>query len=148
MPGTDRRHAGRRLFASAIAVLVIGASVAAATTYGADYEFPKPVPKAKCGPGAKPETDIQGRDVLVVEDVIDSGLTLSWLVGNLKSRGPRSVEICTMIRKPLAFEVDLEVRYVGFDLPNEFIVGYGLDYAEKYRNLPFIGTLAPHVYEK
>lgn len=94
------------------------------------------------------ETDIQGRDVLVVEDVIDSGLTLSWLVGNLKSRGPRSVEICTMIRKPLAFEVDLEVRYVGFDLPNEFIVGYGLDYAEKYRNLPFIGTLAPHVYEK
>src|SRR5699024_3077587 len=94
------------------------------------------------------ETDIQGRDVLVVEGVIDSGLTLSWLVGNLKSRGHRSVEICTMIRYPLAFEVDLEVRYVGFDLPNEFIVGYGLDYAEKYRNLPFFGTLAPHVYEK
>lgn len=94
------------------------------------------------------ETDIQDRDVLIVEDVIDSGLTLSWLVGNLKSRGPRSVEIFTMIRKPLAFEVDLEVKYIGFDLPNEFIVGYGLDYAERYRNLPFIGTLAPHVYAK
>lgn len=92
------------------------------------------------------DADIKGRNVLIVEDVIDSGLTLSWLVGNLRSRGPASVEICTMVRKPLAFEVDLEVRYIGFDLPNEFIVGYGLDYAEKYRNLPFIGTLAPHVY--
>ena len=93
------------------------------------------------------DTDIQGRNVLIVEDVIDSGLTLSWLVGNLRSRRPASVEICTMVRKPLALNVDLNVRYVGFDLPNEFIVGYGLDYAEKYRNLPFIGTLAPHVYD-
>jgi len=93
------------------------------------------------------DTDIQGRNVLLVEDVIDSGLTLSWLVGNLRSRKPESVEICTMVRKPLALNVDLEVKYVGFDLPNEFIVGYGLDYAEKYRNLPFIGTLAPHVYD-
>lgn len=93
------------------------------------------------------ETDIQDRDVLIVEDVIDSGLTLSWLVGNLKSRGPKSVEVCTMVRKPLALDVDLDVRYIGFDLPDEFIVGYGLDYAEKYRNLPFIGTLASHVYE-
>ncbi|MFC4563859.1 hypoxanthine phosphoribosyltransferase [Nocardiopsis mangrovi] len=93
------------------------------------------------------DTDIKDRNVLIVEDVIDSGLTLSWLVGNLKSRGPASVEICTMVRKPLAFSVDLKVKYIGFDLPNEFIVGYGLDYAEKYRNLPFIGTLAPHVYQ-
>jgi hypoxanthine phosphoribosyltransferase len=93
------------------------------------------------------DTDIQGRNVLIVEDVIDSGLTLSWLVGNLKSRHPASVEICTMVRKPMAFNVDLDVKYVGFDLPNEFIVGYGLDYAEKYRNLPFIATLAPHVYD-
>ncbi|MDA8369023.1 MAG: hypoxanthine phosphoribosyltransferase [Nocardiopsaceae bacterium] len=93
------------------------------------------------------DTDIKDRNVLIVEDVIDSGLTLSWLVGNLRSRGPASVEICTMVRKPVAFNVDLDVRYVGFDLPNEFIVGYGLDYAEKYRNLPFIGTLAPHVYQ-
>ncbi len=75
------------------------------------------------------DTDIQGRNVLIVEDVIDSGLTLSWLVGNLKSRHPASVEICTMVRKPMAFNVDLDVKYVGFDLPNEFIVGYGLDYA-------------------
>ena len=93
------------------------------------------------------DTDIQGRNVLIVEDVIDSGLTLSWLVGNLKSRHPASVEICTMVRKPMAFNVDVDVKYVGFDLPNEFIVGYGLDYAEKYRNLPFIATLAPHVYD-
>ncbi|WP_046468605.1 hypoxanthine phosphoribosyltransferase [Allosalinactinospora lopnorensis] len=92
------------------------------------------------------DTDIKDRNVLIVEDVIDSGLTLSWLVGNLRSRGPASVEICTMVRKPLAFDVDLKVKYIGFDLPSEFIVGYGLDYAEKYRNLPFIGTLAPHVY--
>ncbi|MDA2805633.1 hypoxanthine phosphoribosyltransferase [Nocardiopsis suaedae] len=94
------------------------------------------------------EADISGRNVLIVEDVIDSGLTLSWLVGNLRSRGPSSVEVCTMVRKPLAFDVDLDVKYIGFDLPNEFIVGYGLDYAEKYRNLPFIGTLAPQVYER
>ncbi|QBI56086.1 Hypoxanthine-guanine phosphoribosyltransferase [Streptomonospora litoralis] len=93
------------------------------------------------------EIDIKDRNVLIVEDVIDSGLTLSWLVGNLRSRGPESVEICTIVRKPLAFDVDLDVRYVGFDMPNEFIVGYGLDYAEKYRNLPFIGTLAAHVYQ-
>ncbi|CAM4140590.1 hypoxanthine phosphoribosyltransferase [Nocardiopsis gilva] len=93
------------------------------------------------------DADIKDRNVLIVEDVIDSGLTLSWLVGNLKSRGPASVEICTMVRKPLAFSVDLDVKYIGFDLPNEFIIGYGLDYAEKYRNLPFIGTLAPHVYQ-
>lgn len=93
------------------------------------------------------DCDIKDRNVLLVEDVIDSGLTLSWLVGNLKSRGPASVEICTMVRKPLAFDVELDVSCVGFDLPNEFIVGYGLDYAEHYRNLPFIGTLAPHVYQ-
>ncbi|WP_460863743.1 hypoxanthine phosphoribosyltransferase [Nocardiopsis coralliicola] len=92
------------------------------------------------------DADLKDRHVLIVEDVIDSGLTLSWLVGNLRSRGPASVEVCTMVRKPLAIDVDLDVKYIGFDLPNEFIVGYGLDYAEKYRNLPFIGTLAPHVY--
>jgi hypoxanthine phosphoribosyltransferase len=93
------------------------------------------------------DIDITGRDVLIVEDVIDSGLTLSWLCGNLRSRGPASLEVCALVRKPTALDVDLEVKYIGFDLPNEFIVGYGLDYAEKYRNLPFIGTLAPHVYE-
>lgn len=92
------------------------------------------------------DTDIQGRDVLIVEDVIDSGLTLSWLLSNLGSRGPGSLRVCALLRKPDAAKVDIAVSWVGFDIPNEFVVGYGLDYAEKYRNLPFIGTLAPHVY--
>jgi hypoxanthine phosphoribosyltransferase len=92
------------------------------------------------------DRDITGRDVLVVEDIIDSGLTLSWLLRNLRSRGPASVEVLTLLRKPDAAQVPVEVRYIGFDIPNEFVVGYGLDYAERYRNLPFVGTLAPHVY--
>lgn len=92
------------------------------------------------------ETDLEGRHVLIVEDIIDSGLTLSWLKSNLESRGPASVQIATLLRKPEAATVDIHVEYVGFDIANEFVVGYGLDYAEKYRNLPFIGTLAPHVY--
>jgi hypoxanthine phosphoribosyltransferase len=92
------------------------------------------------------DTDIAGRDVLVVEDIIDSGLTLSWLMNNLKSRSPNSVEICTLLRKPDAVKVPIDVKYVGFDIPNEFVIGFGLDFAERYRNLPFIGTLAPHVY--
>jgi hypoxanthine phosphoribosyltransferase len=92
------------------------------------------------------DTDISGRDVLVVEDIIDTGLTLSWLVSNLTSRGPASVEICTLLRKPEALQMSVNVRYVGFDIPNQFVVGYGLDYDERYRNLRSIGTLAPHVY--
>jgi hypoxanthine phosphoribosyltransferase len=92
------------------------------------------------------DPDINGRDVLIVEDIIDSGLTLSWLLSNLQSRGPASLEVCTLLRKPDAAKVSIDVKYVGFDIPNEFVVGYGLDYAEKYRNLPFVGTLAPHVY--
>jgi len=92
------------------------------------------------------DADLTGRHVLIVEDIIDSGLTLSWLLANLRSRGPATVEIATMLRKPDAAKVEVDVRYVGFDIPNEFVVGYGLDYAEKYRNLPFVGTLAPHVY--
>ncbi len=93
------------------------------------------------------DTDISGKDVLVVEDIVDSGLTLSWLVGNLRSRGPASVRVCVMLRKPAAVRMDVDVAYTGFDIENEFVIGYGLDYAEKYRNLPFIGTLAPHVYK-
>lgn len=92
------------------------------------------------------DRDITGRDVLIVEDIVDSGLTLSWLVANLGSRGPASVEVCTLLRKPDALKVDLKVRYVGFDIPSEFVVGYGLDFDEKYRNLRVVGTLAPHVY--
>ena len=92
------------------------------------------------------DADLTGRHVLIVEDIIDSGLTLSWLLSNLRSRGPATVEIATMLRKPEASKVDVDVRYVGFDIPNEFVVGYGLDYAEQYRNLRSIATLAPHVY--
>ena len=92
------------------------------------------------------DTDISGRHVLIVEDIIDSGLTLSWIKSNLESRKPASVEICTLLRKPDVVKVDIPVKYVGFDIPNEFVVGYGLDYAERYRNLRVIGTLAPHVY--
>ena len=92
------------------------------------------------------DRDITGKHVLVVEDILDSGLTLSWLLRNLRSRGPATVEVCTLLRKPEAAKVDVAVRYVGFDIPNEFVVGYGLDYAEAYRGLRDVGTLAPHVY--
>jgi len=92
------------------------------------------------------DTDINGRHVLVVEDIIDTGLTLSWLVSNLGSRGPASVEICTLLRKPEAQRMNVAVKYVGYDIPNEFVVGYGLDFNERYRNLRSVGTLAPHVY--
>jgi hypoxanthine phosphoribosyltransferase len=89
------------------------------------------------------DRDIAGRHVLLVEDIIDSGLTLSWLLRNLKSRGPASVEVCALLRKPEALRRDVRVKFMGFDLPNVFVVGYGLDYAERYRNLPFVATLRP-----
>ncbi len=92
------------------------------------------------------DTDISGRDVLIVDEIIDTGLTLSWLVNNLSSRSPASVEIATLLRKPEALSMPVEPKYVGWDIPNEFVVGYGLDYRERYRNLRDIGTLAPHVY--
>jgi hypoxanthine phosphoribosyltransferase len=92
------------------------------------------------------DDDLNGRNVLVVEDILDSGLTLSWLLKNLSSRGPASVEVFTLLRKPDAMKVNVNPRYVGFDIPNEFVVGYGLDFAQKYRNLRCVGTLAPHVY--
>ena len=92
------------------------------------------------------DRDIAGRHVLIVEDIIDSGLTLNWLRGNLQTRSPASLEVVALLRKPDAVKVDVPVRYVGFDIPNEFVVGYGLDYAERYRDLPYIGTLDPKVY--
>jgi len=92
------------------------------------------------------DSDLQGRKVLIVEDIIDSGLTLSWLRSNLESRGAESVEICALLRKPEAAKVEVEVKYAGFEIPNAFVVGYGLDFAEKYRNLRGIAVLAPHVY--
>jgi hypoxanthine phosphoribosyltransferase len=92
------------------------------------------------------DSELAGRDVLIVEDVVDSGLTLAWLKENLESRGPASVQICALLRKPEAAKVEVDVRYVGFDIPVDFIVGYGLDYAERYRNLRSVAVLAPHVY--
>ncbi|GAB3989843.1 hypoxanthine phosphoribosyltransferase [Nocardioides marmoraquaticus] len=92
------------------------------------------------------DTDISGRHVLIVDEIIDTGLTLSWLTSNLASRNPASVEIGTLLRKPEAAKMDVDVKYVGWEIPNEFVVGYGLDYQERYRNLRDIGTLAPHVY--
>ena len=92
------------------------------------------------------DRDIAGRHALIIEDIIDSGLTLSWLLKNLESRQPASLEVCTLLRKPDAVTIEVPVRYIGFDIPNEFVVGYGLDYAERYRDLPFIGTLNPAVY--
>ncbi|HET9020721.1 MAG TPA: hypoxanthine phosphoribosyltransferase [Ornithinibacter sp.] len=92
------------------------------------------------------DVDISGRHVLIVEDIVDSGLTLSWIKSNLESRSPASVEICTLLRKPDAAKVDVDVKWVGFEIPNEFVVGYGLDYDEAYRGLRVVGTLAPHVY--
>jgi hypoxanthine phosphoribosyltransferase len=94
------------------------------------------------------DRDISNRDVLIVEDIVDSGLTLSWLLRNLASRGPRSLRVCALLRKPDAVRADVDIEYVGFDIPNEFVVGYGLDYAERYRDLPYIGTLDPKVYEE
>ena len=92
------------------------------------------------------DRDIAGRDVLIVEDIIDSGLTLSWLIKNLRSRHPRSLEVVTLLRKPEVVTADIDMFDVGFDIPNEFVIGYGLDYAERYRDLPYVGTLHPDVY--
>jgi hypoxanthine phosphoribosyltransferase len=92
------------------------------------------------------DRDISNRHVLIVEDIIDSGLTLSWLRKNLESRGPASLRVVTLLRKPEAAKLDVDVSYIGFDIPNEFVVGFGLDYAERYRDLPYIGTLDPSVY--
>ena len=92
------------------------------------------------------DNDILGRNVLIIEDILDTGLTLSWLTENLLSRGAKSVAVLTVLRKPDAATVKVEAKYVGFDIPSEFVVGYGLDFDQKYRNLPFIGVLAKHLY--
>jgi hypoxanthine phosphoribosyltransferase len=94
------------------------------------------------------DRDISGQHVLVVEDIVDSGLTLSWLLRNLQSRQPASLAVMALLRKPDAVKVDVPVAYLGFDIPNEFVVGYGLDYAERYRDLPYIARLRPEVYSR
>ena len=91
--------------------------------------------------------DIQGRDVLIVEDILDSGVTLNYLTGYLKNRKPASIAIAALLDKPSRRKADVRARYVGFEVPDAFVVGYGLDYAEKYRNLPYIGILKPEIYE-
>ncbi|AHI02485.1 hypoxanthine phosphoribosyltransferase [Corynebacterium falsenii] len=93
------------------------------------------------------DRDIEGRNVVIVEDIIDSGLTLSWLIKNLRNRHPKSLSVVTLLRKPEAVKVKIELEDIGFDIPNEFVVGYGLDFAERYRDLPYVGTLRPAVYE-
>ena len=92
------------------------------------------------------DQDLNGYDVLIVEDILDSGMTLSYLVELLKSRNPASIAICSLLDKPERHKVEIELKYKGFTIPDEFVVGYGLDYAEKYRNLPFVGILDPKVY--
>ncbi|WP_284782627.1 hypoxanthine phosphoribosyltransferase [Corynebacterium rhinophilum] len=92
------------------------------------------------------DRDIAGRDVVIVEDIIDSGLTLSWLIRNLQGRNPKSLNVVTLLRKPEVVRAQIDLLDVGFDIPNEFVIGYGLDYAERYRDLPFVGTLHPDVY--
>jgi len=93
------------------------------------------------------DLDLHDRNVLIIEDIVDSGLTLSYLLKNLKGRKPRSLEICALMTKPEVQEVALDIRYHGFAIPPTFVVGYGLDYHQRYRNLPYVGTLKPHVYE-
>ena len=92
------------------------------------------------------DQDISGRHLLIVEDIIDTGYTLSYLLDNLRVRGPATLRICTLLSKPSRRKVQLPVDYLGFEIPDEFVIGYGLDYAEKYRNLPFIGVLRPEIY--
>ena len=92
------------------------------------------------------DTPIEGRHVLIVEDIVDSGLTLQYLLRTLQGRGPASLEVCALLTKPDRREVEIRCRYVGFEIPNRFVIGYGLDYAERYRDLPYIATLRPEVY--
>jgi hypoxanthine phosphoribosyltransferase len=94
------------------------------------------------------DMNIEGRDVLVVEDIIDSGLTLSYLIRNLEARDPASLEVCALMTKPERRQIDVPVRYVGFEIPNRFVVGYGLDFAEKYRNLPYVAVLDEGLLEE
>jgi len=151
----DRDYAGRELLLVGVlkgAVMVM-ADLARAMHLPAEMDW---MAVSSYGSGTKSsgvvrilkdlDTDITGRHVLIVEDIVDSGLTLSWLVGNLKSRNPASVAVCAMLRKPSSALLDVKVAYTGFEIGDEFVIGYGLDYGQRYRNLPFIGTLAPEVY--
>lgn len=93
------------------------------------------------------DIEIKGKDILIIEDILDSGMTLQYIKSLLSSRSPASIKICTLLDKPSRRKVDIAIDYVGFEIPDEFVVGYGLDYDEKYRNLPFVGVLSPKIYE-
>ena len=153
--GIERDYAGKDLLLVGVlkGAIMIMADLARALTRSSDMDW---MAVSSYGSGTKSsgvvrilkdlDCDIAGRNVLLVEDILDSGLTLSWLMTNLSSRGPASVEVFTLLRKPEAMKVQVTPKYVGFDIPNEFVVGYGLDYAQQYRNLRCVGTLAAHVY--
>ena len=151
----ERDYEGRDLLLVGVlkGAIMIMADLARALTRSSDMDW---MAVSSYGSGTKSsgvvrilkdlDCDIAGRNVLLVEDILVSGLTLSWLMTNLSSRGPASVEVFTLLRKPEAMKVQVTPKYVGFDIPNEFVVGYGLDYAQQYRNLRCVGTLAAHVY--
>jgi hypoxanthine phosphoribosyltransferase len=151
----DADYAGRELLLVGVlkGALMVMADLARAVTLPVQLDF---MAVSSYGSGTRSsgvvrilkdlDKDITGKDVVVVEDIIDSGLTLSWLLRNLRSRGPASVEVLALLRKPDAAKVEVPVRYSGFNIPNEFVVGYGLDYGELYRNLPYVGTLKPAIY--
>jgi hypoxanthine phosphoribosyltransferase len=151
----DRDYAGKDLLLVGVlkGAIMVMADLARALTIQADMDW---MAVSSYGSGTTSsgvvrilkdlDRDLAGHDVLIVEDIVDSGLTLSWLLKNLSARGPASLEVFTLLRKPEAMRVEVLPRYVGFDIPNEFVVGYGLDYAQRYRNLRCVATLAPHVY--
>src|SRR5699024_1439877 len=152
----DRDYAGKEVLLVGVlkGALMIMADLSRAMKTHVTVDF---MAVSSYGPGTKSsgmvriikdlEEDLMNRHVLIVEDIVDSGLTLSWLKTNLESHGPASVEIVTLLRTTEALAVDIDVKYIGRDIPNEFGVGYGLDFGQKYRNLDVRGTLAPHVYQ-
>ncbi|CAN5492822.1 hypoxanthine phosphoribosyltransferase [soil metagenome] len=151
----DRDYAGRQVLLVGVlkGAFILMADLARSLTVPVEFDF-----MAVSSYGSATQTsgvvrilkdldlDIAGRDVLVVEDIVDSGLTLNYLLRNLRARGPSSLEVMALLSKPDQTRVDLPIRYQGFAVPNVFVVGYGLDYAERYRNLSFVGTLRPEVY--
>ena len=114
---------------------------ASSTSWPSPPTAPRPTRRAWCGSSRTSTPPIEGRDVLIVEDIVDSGLTLSYLLRTLKARNPASLEVCALLTKPERRKVELPIRYVGFEIPNQFAIGYGLDHAERYRNLPYVAAL-------
>ncbi len=153
----SKDYAGKNLMMVSVlkGSVVFMADLMRAVTIPAEIDF---MSVSSYGSGAKTsgvvkiikdlDIELAGRDLLIVEDILDSGLTLSYIKKILMERGPRSIKICTLLDKPERRKADILADYSGFEVPDEFVVGYGLDFAEKYRNLPYIGVLKPSVYEK